>query len=355
MIKEFNIENFRGHKRLEMKGITPLTIVSGTNNVGKSSLLEAFFLFQDHSSPDVFAKIVSWRGAVEASVTQNWEALFYQMNIDNELHLSMVEDDGVEGELTYSKDLDFAPVITAPMETSIGQMGTPIKIPYLIQYDYSRGTYREHGTYKYNGIGIYTNVETSLENNEREPMPWMLYVAPNFPRSAQDVMEWVGNLEIKGKKQIVIEALRLMDPDTEDLFSASQNGLTQLYIKTSRGVLPLKYAGDGMVRLLYIISAVLANENSLILIDEIENGFHYSMYAKLWEVMAKVAKDNSAQIIATSHSYEHISESLVGVKKAGREEMFSLHRLERDGENTKDNCYTYEMAKTAVDAMMEVR
>ena len=41
-----------------------------------------------------------------------------------------------------------------------------------------------------------------------------------------------------------------------------------------------------------------------ILIDEIETGFHYSMFDKLWEVIATTAKKNNCQIIATTHIYE---------------------------------------------------
>lgn len=55
MITKLEIDNFRGHRHLEMDGISPITLVTGTNNVGKSSVLEALYLFNDHSSPGVFS------------------------------------------------------------------------------------------------------------------------------------------------------------------------------------------------------------------------------------------------------------------------------------------------------------
>ena len=62
MIKAVTVENFRGHKKLIMNGVTPLTLVSGKNNVGKSTLLEAIFALQAHRAPDVFNKISALRG-----------------------------------------------------------------------------------------------------------------------------------------------------------------------------------------------------------------------------------------------------------------------------------------------------
>lgn len=81
-------------------------------------------------------------------------------------------------------------------------------------------------------------------------------------------------------------------------------------------LLPLKLAGDGICKLLFILLAIIANPNSIILIDEIETGFHYSKYPKLWEVIANPARDYNCQIIATTHSYECIDGAIDGAEAA---------------------------------------
>ena len=168
-------------------------------------------------------------------------------------------------------------------------------------------------------------------------------------------MEWIGTIELKDKKEYIVDCLKMVDPTTKDIFTAAQNGLTQLYVKKQEGVFPLKYAGDGFIKLLYLLSAIIYQNNSLILIDEIENGLHYSMYAKIWEMIAKVAAENNSQIIATTHSYEHITESWKGVKASGRELDFSFHRLEKTEDETKDNCYDAEHLDVAIQSNLEVR
>lgn len=56
------IENFRGFKEIELSELKPITLISGKNNTGKSSILEGIFLFLDHISPDCFSKINYFRG-----------------------------------------------------------------------------------------------------------------------------------------------------------------------------------------------------------------------------------------------------------------------------------------------------
>ena len=48
MLAELNIENFRGIQNLSIKDMRRLVLLSGNNNVGKSSVLEAIFFMMDH-------------------------------------------------------------------------------------------------------------------------------------------------------------------------------------------------------------------------------------------------------------------------------------------------------------------
>lgn len=62
MIEMLKFENFRGFKKIELSELKPITLISGKNNTGKSSILEGIFLFLDHISPDCFSKINYFRG-----------------------------------------------------------------------------------------------------------------------------------------------------------------------------------------------------------------------------------------------------------------------------------------------------
>ena len=356
MIESFEAENFKVFNRFQMRGITPLTLVSGHNNAGKTSLLEALFLFFDHRSPEVFAKLCHMRSGYVEAQTRIWEPLFHKLDVSEGMKLRLCTNEKKEASLIFKKDHSFVPSTkTAPSPEMMGQLLSSVRSSYSLEFEYVTGDYRETGHFSASPTGILLNIDTSLEHNEQKPMKWTLLIHSTAARATQDLVEWIGNLEIQGKKETALEVLRLFSPDIQDVFSASQNGLVQLYVKGKNGVIPLKYAGDGMIRLLYIMAAIVSNPNSLILIDEIENGFHYSVYEELWRMLATIAKDNCCQIIATSHSYENIQSAYEGVKAAKQLDAFSLHRLERRDDSIVDNCYEADLIEAALDANMEVR
>lgn len=356
MIRGFSVENFRGIKHLEMREIKPLTLVVGKNNVGKSSFLEAVFLFYDHYAPDVFAKLSNLRGGYIEPNNRLWEPVFNHMDTDKKMRLAMETMDGKKAQLIIEKDMDYIMSPAQPPNPIVNNLlNNSVKSDYSLKYEYQHEDYHELGHFSAGDTGIMVNVTTTLPQNEREKMPWTLFVNSIAPRMTLDVIEWIGNLEISERKESAIEVLRMIAPDIRDIFSATQNGVTQLYIKNGDGIMPLKYAGDGVVRLIYIMAAMMSNRDSLLLIDEIENGFHYSVYAKIWESLAKVSKEYNCQIIATTHNYEHIDEGIEGVRTAGREEEFSLHRLERTKDGLKDNYFSSKNLKTALEMNLEVR
>ena len=71
-------------------------------------------------------------------------------------------------------------------------------------------------------------------------------------------------------------------------------------------LVPVTQMGQGFNRLLGIYSEVIASEVNVLLIDEIENGLHYSVMPVVFEGLFKAAKELDIQIFATTHSWECI-------------------------------------------------
>ena len=88
MIEYVKLENFRGFDSLELSKIRPVTLISGKNNVGKSSILEGIFLFLDHVSADSFGKLSRFRGLQPMTDAVGlWEPVFYQMDMNKTLKM----------------------------------------------------------------------------------------------------------------------------------------------------------------------------------------------------------------------------------------------------------------------------
>lgn len=68
----------------------------------------------------------------------------------------------------------------------------------------------------------------------------------------------------------------------------------------------LRSMGDGMVRLFHLALALVNSKGGLLLVDEIENGLHYSVYEDLWNLVFRTARDLDVQVFATTHSWNCI-------------------------------------------------
>ena len=179
------------------------------------------------------------------------------------------------------------------------------------------------------------------------------FVNNNFVRTDRAILDRMGKAEINGEKQKLIDFLQRIDPSISDIVTLSINGIPQLYINTNKKLLPVQFSGDGINKLLYIVLSIMDAKNGILLVDEIDTGFHYSMYTDLWKIISDVSHDYNCQVIATTHSYENIIGAVEGVKEYP--EDFSFYRLGYDKDGLKSFRSSYDLLKSALRSEMEVR
>jgi AAA15 family ATPase/GTPase len=69
---------------------------------------------------------------------------------------------------------------------------------------------------------------------------------------------------------------------------------------------PLNSLGDGMLRLLQLVLKIFPAKGGFLLIDEFENGLHYSVQEKVWALLFEMAQRLNIQVFATTHSWDCI-------------------------------------------------
>lgn len=356
MVDNIHFKKFRGFKDLLLSDLKPITLISGKNNAGKSSILEGIFLMFDHATPEVFFKINHFRGLVNASTpTSLWEPLFCDLDPEDALSIEMtLRGDCVN--LSYMKDSSFVPTLDMNISPDIlNQFISSAKTMYSLKMRYTTDVYSEDAHFLIGPNGILRHIETNQVNNQVRPMPRTIFINSVIANSDTSIAEWFGRLELEGKKQTAIDILRIIDPRISDVSAITINGAVQLHAKIESKMFPLKLAGDGINRLLYIILAIMAHPNSLILIDEIETGFHYSMYSKLWNAISVVVKECNCQVIATTHSHECIAGAVDTIEATAHSDSFCYFRLDRNETSTKAYRYSTELLRTALNTDMEVR
>jgi hypothetical protein len=148
-------------------------------------------------------------------------------------------------------------------------------------------------------------------------------------------------------QELVLDWLRLLDPRIEDLAYIASRPPSRIALLKSegRGRMPLRSMGDGMTKLFHIALAVASAAKGILLIDEFENGLHWTVQDKLWKVLAKAAREFNVQVFCTSHSRDCI-ESFTAAVEETESGSASIYRLERKG----DDVLAIELPLINVDA-----
>jgi hypothetical protein len=194
-----------------------------------------------------------------------------------------------------------------------------------------------------------------LGRYRRERFPLGIYLTTST-RSPREDAERFSNLERVGRQDEVLESLRLLEPrlrrltllvvDGEPIINGDI-GMSQL--------VPLPLMGEGLGRLLSIILAIANAKGGTILIDEVENGLHYSVLTGVWTAIADAARRAEAQVVATTHSQECI----IAAHKAfetSKKYDFRYHRLERvNDEIFRAVTYDRETLATSDEMNLEMR
>jgi len=149
------------------------------------------------------------------------------------------------------------------------------------------------------------------------------------PSEAEGEAQRFSQLVMQRRKSEVIEAARAVEPRLSDLqvldlpppTIAADIGLSSL--------VPAAYLGQGFERMLKMIHAILTTEGGVVLIDEIEDGLHYSVLPAVWKAIITAAIKHDVQIFATTHSLEAIEAAVEGSE--GHEGSLAFYRLDRVG------------------------
>jgi len=298
MLEKLHIKHFRCFEEFSIEKLTRINLISGKNNVGKTALLEAIFLFFGYKNPDIFIKTSMLRGVLLTSFSPDvtWEHLFYNKDMDSAINISILDNEK-EFLLTIQKDRSFAlSNLSVPINQEIRPLsgGYPLKISFKFEKNLD--------------VGHIVPLQNAITATWKNPiiqtkLPIVQYIGINNDNTQSLVFRF-GQVEKSGKKNILINILQKLDADLEDLTTIVDES-PRLYAKKKNGpLLPLAAMGNGLSRLLQILCAMLEKPNGIILIDEIEAGFHFSFMPKLWEAIEKLANEMDVQIFATTHSLE---------------------------------------------------
>ena len=362
MISSVKIQNFKVLKELSIEHLHQVTLISGKNNCGKSTLLEAIFFSNFYYHPNAFLTLNNLRGASSSLMTDVWKSFINVYSTENSFSIQTFDNKIKKVDVRLeSADTVFNSVNNQVNDIDPFGQKTQDKSGITHQLFVSATDGEINDSLRFNVL-FDGRIETTSRDQTKSPLRNCIlthYVSSKTGYNQMTLAEMYGRLALdtEEKNKQIISALKIFDPNIVDLKTIVQQGMARLYAVLSDGhKISVDYMGDGIFKLLYICISILANPNSIILIDEIENGFHYSMHKKIWEVIFKTAKESNVQVIATTHSYECIN----GASDAANNDIdidFGYVRLE----NTDPagiitaKCIDKEQLRSILNSSLEIR
>jgi AAA15 family ATPase/GTPase len=238
---------------------------------------------------------------------------------------------------------------TLPIQPILPQINTgyPLKITYTEKNSTIIGHYFPQA----NVIGIQWDSPV-LPN----PTP-VYYIGPRIVNLFNSVVQLFGKSELAGNKKDLIEAVQKLNETINDISTIMLHNSVYFYTIQNNGLhLPLSAMGDGINRLFMILCCMIATPGCIVLVYEIENGFHYSFYSKLWQIIADTSVKTKCQIFATTHSYECIQGAYDYIKKENQKiENISYIRLGKLQKEVVPHIFSTESFIFAIENNMEIR
>jgi AAA15 family ATPase/GTPase len=121
---------------------------------------------------------------------------------------------------------------------------------------------------------------------------------------------------------------------------------------------PIRSMGEGVLRLLQIFLHAFLSRGGYLLLDEFENGLHYSIQEEVWEKLFKLARELDIQVFATTHSEDTIKAFCkVALKSDEEGRLIALGRSPAPEDNGRIVAVSYDEKEIAVISRtgMEVR
>jgi hypothetical protein len=352
MYTQLSIRNLRGIDSLTLSGLRRVNLIVGKNNAGKSTLLEAIFLMSGAMNPELAATIGYLRGQRlgPASADSLWRPLFKSLSHGNQIELSwhnelsehrlQITAVPARSDAATNAMVDFG-VASVTSEFFIGGLN------YVYKTDGRSVTAK----------AVFDSKSGNIElpgDEHRALMPATFLSARSYSNLTHDAQQF--SVLLKGKNEIpVVEALRIIEPRIQRVEVLSEPAGPAVYVDVgSSELIPLAVCGEGTVRVFSIVLAMLTTSRyGVLLIDEIDNGLHFSVMDSFWSLVSELTEKYNVQLFGTTHNEDIIRSAIPAF--ASNDASLGVFRIDRRGDQHIVASYDDESLQAVMSEHFEVR
>ncbi len=372
MYSSIRIQGYRGLKSFQMRGLGRVNLLVGTNNCGKTSILESIQLLRSTGNPYVLSSIAGRRGEwgygsdrdSRSQLGSGPEPLdLSHLFADRQVHRAInIEADRIADDA----DDNWSDQVTVSVDDRhVIQQHAPDAEPFednqeslILRVKWSDAEVAYKATISEEGFLLGSRPPPRTQLGFSQPVPFVR----TSGMTAADVVRTFSKFVLTPKHEAIKQALRIIEPTIEDLVPIA-DGLTRYshsrdapggVVLRLRGVenrVPIGSMGDGMWRMLGLALSIASADGGVLLVDEIDTGLHYSVMEDMWRMLSNAAAARSVQLFATTHNRD-CYESLAAIAMSA-DGGVTIQRIDRDrGEAAR---FSREAIVAAAERGLEVR
>ena len=281
------IHRYRKLEKVKIKKLSKVNIFAGGNNMGKTSLLETFYLLSQLNDLNAFLSLEKYRGKFQNDFLSKW----ISKNFINEIELEGVFNNAEIG-LTIEKELT---------EDNIEKSG------YLSTLS-SEATIGKDLILE-SSIHLYSNKEAELRFSKSQILCSATFTSPF--RSNIDLLKKAHAFAVKEGyiDEVISFIIEHLDNSIEKIEMIDEDGESRFMVSSSLiGNKPIditKY-GEGLQRVFEIALLMGYSQDGIVCIDELDSAIHKSLLIQFTKFIQQTAKRFNVQVFLSTHSKECI-------------------------------------------------
>jgi AAA15 family ATPase/GTPase/cell fate (sporulation/competence/biofilm development) regulator YlbF (YheA/YmcA/DUF963 family) len=281
------IENYKAFRNVEIKNLRQINLFAGVNNAGKSTLLEAVFFLVKQNDVFSFFDMYRRRGKFSNTLPTVWLHENLQERIDFSGRFNNQATN-----LKIRKESDY---------TNNGN-GDSNDTAYLSTLNFEANFADEK---VFSSYDLYEDNTNKAQINELQEICNISFSSPFSAADGQQLSE-LYNQNIAHLIPI-IEFIQLnIDARFKDIRINTSTNRFEVVHSDFENNQDLTQFGDGLQRVFHIALQFAAARNGVVLIDEIENAIHHTLFKKLIPFIKQLSEKFNVQVFITSHSKECI-------------------------------------------------
>lgn len=347
MLRNLTIQNYRCFENFHMDGLERVNLFVGNNNSGKTSLLEAIYLFVEQNKYHALIDVLLSREEIIEDTYNNRQTLGSKTYI----HIEPIKHIFYNHKFASGYDIRMSSNIINNISANllISRAHQSLYVSNWVDNKPEKKQSISIPLIKNNILELNDNTFSYYSNNN-------IYLSKNKETTEQLVIFW-DNIYLTKKENKVVESLQILEPKIERIgfFKQGFYNIVRLKFSGQEHPIPLTSMGEGMYRILVLAMSLVTAENGVLLVDEIETGLHYEAQTDMWRLILETAKELNVQVFATTHSWDCIAAFQEALSQVEDSSIGKLFRLDSKYGKLRAVEYDAEDLDIAVRNSIEVR